>query len=60
MTNGELEIGGKYNWQSQPERLVYVGLDWTGRWHQFAKVESPHRVWCEVQAADLHMMERTK
>lgn len=60
MTIDDLDIGGKYNWKSQPERLVYIGKDWTGRWHRFGKTETPHLIWGEVIADDLHMMERTK
>ena len=58
MTKDDLVIGGKYNWKSQPERLVYVGKSgWS--WYQFALVSEPSKVWCEVLAGDLHMMERT-
>ena len=60
MTEQDLIRGGKYNWKSQPERLVYIGVNLTGMWHRFAKVDTPHIVWCEVLAEDLHMMERTK
>lgn len=54
-------IGGKYNWKHQKERLVYLGHNWSGNgyWHQFAKVESPDVVWCEVVTSDLHMLEET-
>ena len=56
-----LVIGGRYNWQHQPERLVYLGYNWSsnGYWHQFAKVETPRVVWCEVQDSDLKMIEET-
>lgn len=60
MSAESLIKGGKYNWKSQPERLVYLGLDWTGKWHRFAKVEEPYKVWCEVLDIDLHMIEETK
>ena len=55
-------IGNKYNWKHQEERLVYLGMcdPRNGRWHQFAKVESPEAVWCEVLSSDLHMLEETK
>ncbi len=56
MTN--FVVGNKYNWKNQPERLVYLGL--AGKWHQFAKVDSPDVVWCEVQTADLQHFEETK
>ena len=57
-----LRVGGKYNWKNQPERLVYLGNNWSsnGYWYQFAKVESPDTVWCEVLDADLKMIEETK
>lgn len=51
-------IGGKYNWYGQKERLVYLGKG--GSWNQFAKIESPDVVWCEVLDRDLHMLEETK
>ena len=60
MTEQDLIRGEKYNWKSQPERLVYIGKDWTGQWHRFGKVETPHLIWCEVLSGDLPMMERTR
>lgn len=63
LSPSNLEIGGKYNWKSQPERLVYLGpsRDATGLWFQFAKVDDEkQRVWCEVRASDLVSFERTK
>lgn len=51
-------IGGKYNWIGQAERLVYLGKK--RGWHQFAKVDTPNMVWCEVVDRDLHMIEETK
>ena len=58
----QLIIGNRYNWKNQPERLVYMGMcePRNGRWHQFAKVESPEVVWCEVLPNDLHMLEETQ
>lgn len=58
----EMKIGGKYNWKGQPERLVYMGHNYSGNgyWHQFARVESPEIVWCEVLDSDLHMIEETR
>lgn len=50
--------GDKYNWKNQEERLVYLGKD--GWWHQFALVDEPHKVWCEVLDRDLHMLEKTE
>lgn len=54
-------IGGRYNWKNQKERLIYLGHNWSGNgfWHQFAKVEAPDKVWCEVLTSDLHMIEET-
>lgn len=54
----KLEIGGKYNWVKQPERLVYLGK--LGCWHQFEKVDEPGKVWCEVLDSDLRMIEKTE
>ncbi|WP_292802739.1 hypothetical protein [Methylotenera sp.] len=53
-----MEVGGKYNWKNQPERLVYIGKK--GSWHQFVKTDNPSVVWCEVLDADLRMIEETK
>lgn len=57
-----LVLGGKYNWKGQPERLIYLGYNWSGngRWHQFALVEAPLIVWCEVQPSELEMFEETE
>lgn len=64
MTKAELKVGGKYNWVNQPERLVYMGIQHypgDGRtWHQFAKVDAPTVVWCEVLDSDLSSFEETK
>lgn len=56
-----MKIGGKYNWKGQPERLVYLGRNWSGNgyWHQFEKVDAPGKVWCEVLDSDLPMIEET-
>jgi len=53
-----LKINGKYNWKSQPERLVYTGK--SGLWHQFSKLGDLDKVWCEVLESDLHMLEETR
>ncbi len=60
--NEQFKIGGRYNWKGQPERLIYIGYNWSGNgyWHQFTKVEKPGVVWCEVLPADLSMLEETK
>jgi hypothetical protein len=57
----EFKKGGRYNWRGQPERLVYLGRNWSGNgwWHQFAKVTSPGEVWSEVTDSELHMLEET-
>lgn len=59
-----MKIEGKYNWKGQPERLVYMGTKhYPGdrrTWHQFAKVETPDVVWCEVLDSDLPSFEETK
>lgn len=54
-------VGEKYNWKHQPERLIYLGKNWSGNgyWHQFAKVESPTVVWSEILDSELHMIEKT-
>lgn len=52
-----MKIGGKYNWVNQKERLVYLGKE--GFWHQFALVDEPATVWCEVLASDLDKLEET-
>lgn len=54
----EIEPGERCNWKSQPERLIYLGRK--GSWYQFAKVEKPEVVWCEVLGTDLHMLEKTE
>lgn len=53
-------IGGRYNWKYQPERLVYIGRNWSGNgyWHQFERVGVPG-VWCEVLDSDLKMFEES-
>jgi hypothetical protein len=57
-----MKIGGRYNWQNQPERLIYLGVGTGGSrgWHQFAKTESPTVVWCDVLESDLRMLEETR
>ncbi len=59
-----MKINGRYNWKNQPERLIYLGAkhyhDDLRKWHQFAKVEKPDVVWCEVLDADLSNFEETK
>lgn len=61
LTAAQLKIGGRYNWRNQRERLVYLGKNWSGngRWHQFAKVEEPTEVWCEVLDDQIASFEET-
>jgi hypothetical protein len=58
----EFRVGNKYNWKGQPERLIYLGNNWSGNgyWHQFSKVETPDKVWCEIRNSELDMIEETK
>ena len=57
-----MKIGGRYNWKDQTEQLVYLGrmLYPNGYWYQFALVDKPNTVWCEVRADELKMFEETK
>lgn len=57
-----MKVGGRYNWINQPERLIYLGKNWSGNghWHQFAKVDAPGKVWCEVLDAEIPMFEATE
>ena len=61
LNRATMKVGGQYNWKNQPERLVYIGRNWSGNgyWHQFEKVDAPGVVWCEVLDSDLHMLEET-
>lgn len=52
-----LKQGHFYNFKGQPERLVYLRPN--TYWHQFALCSDPTRVWAEVHASDLHMIEET-
>lgn len=54
----KLQIGSKYNWINQKERLIYLGRH--GYWYQFALVEELERVWCECLYSDLKLFEETK
>ena len=56
-----MNIGGKYNWKNQSERLVYLGYNWSsdGYWHQFATIEYPDEIWCEVLEVDINMLEES-
>jgi hypothetical protein len=63
MTKDQLIVGGRYNWKNQPERLVYLGKHQDHPqcrgWFQFAKIEEPEKVWCEVREEDLASFEET-
>jgi hypothetical protein len=58
----DMIVGNKYKWKCGPEILTYLGYNWSGNgyWHQFALVEKPDEVWCEVLGCDLHMLEEVK
>lgn len=55
----DMVIGNRYKWKYQPERLIYVGRNWSGNgyWHQFEKVGEPNKIWCELLDGDLPMLE---
>ena len=57
-----MKKGTKCNWINQPERLIYLGYNWSGNgfWHQFSKVDNPDVVWCEVPDSDFDRFEETK
>lgn len=57
----DLVRGGLYNWQYQQERLIYLGKNFSGNgyWHQFALVDEPFNVWCEVLDSDITLFEET-
>lgn len=58
LTPDTMKRGGRYNWQYQKERLIYMRK--RGSWHQFRLVgDRSHRVWCEVLDEDLHLLEET-
>lgn len=61
MTREQMKVGSRYNWVNQPDRLIYLGRNWSGNgyWHQFSKIGDPRPVWCEVLDEDLRMIEET-
>ncbi len=61
LTPETMKRGGRYNWKGQPDRLIYLGRNWSGNgyWHQFEKIGDERPVWCEVVDTDLHMLEET-
>lgn len=54
----KLIVGNKYAWNCANEKLIYIGKK--GGWNQFALIEEPDRVWCEVLDSDLHLMGELK
>ena len=56
-----LKKGERYNWKNQPERLIFIGHNFSGNgfWYQFALISSPGTVWCECQPSDLSGIEPT-
>lgn len=60
-TELKMKIGGRYNWKGQPERLIFLGRNWSGNgyWNQFARVGLQEEVWCEVLDSDLDMFEES-
>lgn len=58
VTKDNIVVGGKYNWQYQPERLIYLRK--VGSWNQFALIQNPDKIWCEVLDVDLEHFEATK
>lgn len=57
----ELRINDRYHFRGQSERLIYLGNNFSGNgyWHQFALIEKPSVVWCELLDSDLEMLEET-
>ena len=50
-------IGERWHWKCEPTNpLVYLGK--VGHWHQFAKVDTPKVIWCEVLTVDLRLLEK--
>lgn len=52
----EMKIGDFYRFIGHVDEFVYLGL--YGIWYKFAKVESPHKVWCEMVQNDLKKLEK--
>jgi hypothetical protein len=59
LTPATMVRGGAYNWKNQPDRLIYLGRNWSGNgyWHQFRKIGDPRPVWCEVADAEIPYFE---
>ena len=60
--NNAFKKGEIYNLKDQTEPLVYLGRNFSGNgyWNQFARVESPNVVWCEVLDNVMYSWEKTK
>ena len=58
----DLKINGKYNFIGQPEKLVFIGNNWSGNgyWNQFALIDKQNIVWSEINDSDLQFIEVTK
>jgi hypothetical protein len=52
-----LEIGGRYNFKLQPERLIYVGKK--RAWHQFIRIGYGAFMWCELLDREIYLLEET-
>jgi len=54
-----LVVGENYKFKNQPERLKYIGKNWSGNgyWHQFEKA-GEQGVWCELLDSDLRLIEK--
>jgi hypothetical protein len=66
MDETQLVRGERYNEKKRLERLVYIGVNnydspgcMGGEWHQFALVEEPTKIWCEVRSHELEYFEKT-
>ena len=55
----ELIKGEQYKFKHTPQRLTYMGYNWSGNgyWHQFDRVEDPGVVWSELLDSDLCLIE---
>jgi len=55
----QMIIGNKYKWKCGHEILTYLGHNWSGNgyWHQFALIEKPEEIWCEVLDRDLRLLD---
>ena len=51
-------VGKHYKLVGWSKPLVYLGRD--GTWYQYAQVDKPTKVWCELQLADLVNMSEVK